>query len=122
QPCLSVEATRVDNQRIAVPFASRITQEGGGIVVAQLSPIKKDLAPRVGGLIKNHDHVLFLNDLPWGWRSIDSWNSLSETVRKRIFPRMQTIRPLRDKRFCPGLKRHAFFEVCRDIQDVFVGA
>src|SRR4030095_10800791 len=36
QPCLSVEATSFDDERIAVPFTRRITKERRGIVISQL--------------------------------------------------------------------------------------
>ena len=66
QPCLSVEATGVDDQGIAIPFAGGITSVGWKKVVPQFAPIEEDLAPRIVRFIKNPNDVRFL-DHPPGW-------------------------------------------------------
>src|SRR5215472_9633567 len=71
QPCLPVEAASVDDQGIAIPFASGITQVGWKKVVPQFAPIEKDLAPRVVGFIKNPNDARFLDHPPRWRRGID---------------------------------------------------
>src|SRR5438105_6659763 len=65
EPGLSVEASGVDDERVAVPLACRITEPRGGSTLGELTAIEKDLPPQRMGFIDKDYECGRLHKLPW---------------------------------------------------------
>src|SRR5262245_59561275 len=64
QPELSIEALRVNNERVAVPGAGRIAEPRGRRICSDFPTVKKDLAPKnPESLIQDHNEFGILNKL-----------------------------------------------------------
>src|SRR2546426_5308795 len=85
QPRFSVEASGVDDERIAVPLACRITEPRGRSILGELTAIKKDLPPKRMGLVDEDYESWCLHKFPRWRRRIDPRYTLGQTVRGRIF-------------------------------------
>src|SRR5206468_3642844 len=86
-PHLSIEASRVHDECVPVPFSCGIPLPRWWRVFGKLTPIEVDLAPLIEGLVDNHDVIGHLNNLPWPGRCNDSRHTLRQAVCGRLLSR-----------------------------------
>src|SRR6202023_2191082 len=75
EPSFVVEVGRVDDERICVPTANRVSHPGGGQILVMCSPIGIDLARKVIELEEHDDSAGDLNDLHGKGVEIDPWHA-----------------------------------------------
>src|SRR5579862_1668362 len=65
EPAAIIETAGLDHERIAIPFADRVTQPGGNHIVRETAAVGEHLAVPVLKFVKDQRHPWMLDDFPW---------------------------------------------------------
>src|SRR5258708_24925250 len=106
KPGLAIETGGVDDQRIAVPAATRVSQPGWIGILAQLAAVEEDLAIEIKRLIQDHHYVGFLLvDLEGIGSGVNSGKPRGQTVGLGFVAGVDSGASLLGERLRPRLDR-----------------
>src|SRR5438067_11859969 len=91
EPCLSIEAFRVHDQRVSFPFSGGVSEPCRRGIVGQFASIEEDLPPKIEIFVDDHNERRRLYKFPRKRSSVNAWCSRRQAVRSIVLIRMSSI-------------------------------